>query len=397
MGALRNIAIAVLAISFLTFVALFGRLPALRKTPIGWLQRLLCLHIPSGMRSADRRLTGGRVTRKSKRLGQYLFYEKNPIVLIIFLFILTGSAVLFLYNTTHLLTRSQLLPVPVLVGMPYIFTYLSVTGRAHYISKANLDARMLDYPYDNALFRPNNHCRTCDIVKPARSKHCSLCGTCVAKCDHHCPWVNNCLGRGNYRYFLALLLSLGMVQFYGAHLSWQLVKKYVVIDPSNPLISRARMTNLGHAFVIAVNRGGISVSGVGLLAASTASLPLGLLAYHLYLIWAGMTTNESQKWSDWKEDISDGCVFKTRLADLRRHYDLKNDGKYNPAMTDFESPTDRNVWWPINSDQVLVRTDDGRPPIGQDMLWSRIWSLDEVDNIYDLGGWQNFVEVFRGN
>lgn len=188
-----------------------------------------------------------------------------------------------------------------------------------------------------------------------------------------------------------------MVQIYGAHLSWQLVKKYVVIDPSNPLFSRARMTNLGHAFVIAVNRGGISVSGVGLLAASTASLPLGLLAYHLYLIWAGMTTNESQKWSDWKEDISDGCVFKTRLADLRRHYQLKNDGKYNPAMTDFESASDRNIWWPVNSDQVLVRTDDGRPPIGQDMLWTRIWSLDEVDNIYDLGGWQNFVEVFRGN
>ena len=82
MGVLRNIVIGVIAISFLTFVALFGQLPALRKTPIGWLQRLLCLHIPNGLRAADRVATGGKITLRSKRLGRYLFYEKNPVVLV---------------------------------------------------------------------------------------------------------------------------------------------------------------------------------------------------------------------------------------------------------------------------------------------------------------------------
>lgn len=82
MAVLRNIALTVLTISFFTFVAFFGRLPALRKTPIGWLYRLLCWHIPRGLGKLDASFTGGRIARKSQRLGNYLFYEKNPVVLV---------------------------------------------------------------------------------------------------------------------------------------------------------------------------------------------------------------------------------------------------------------------------------------------------------------------------
>ena len=82
MGALSNIVIAVAALSFITFVALFGQLPALRRTPIGWLQRVLCLHIPNGLKAVDRHLTGGHITTKSVRLGHYLFTEKNAVVLV---------------------------------------------------------------------------------------------------------------------------------------------------------------------------------------------------------------------------------------------------------------------------------------------------------------------------
>ncbi|CAN0404972.1 unnamed protein product, partial [Laminaria digitata] len=36
--------------------------------------------------------------------------------------------------------------------------------------------------------------------------HCGDCGLCVGRMDHHCVWLNNCVGCGNHRRFVAFVL-----------------------------------------------------------------------------------------------------------------------------------------------------------------------------------------------
>jgi len=133
----------------------------------------------------------------------------------------------------------------------------------------------------------------------------------------------------------------------------------------------------------------------------TAPLAFAFLVYHIYLIWAGMTTNESAKWSDWKDDVADGIAFKL----IRDH--KRSD---SPLLDLPEAPGT----WPVTSDQVLVFTDGEPPKNGHrieegsnevlqprnpdaaiDPRFVQVRSMKEIDNIYDLGFWNNLRHVFR--
>ena len=56
-------------------------------------------------------------------------------------------------------------------------------------------------------------CNTCKApVSDIGTKHCLRCNRCTLGFDHHCKYVNNCVGVKNYKYFLGLLVSVGIYE-----------------------------------------------------------------------------------------------------------------------------------------------------------------------------------------
>ena len=88
--------------------------------------------------------------------------------------------------------------------------YLLVNITFHYVMAVRtnpgvvINSAKVD-PKDVAYYRRNyttRICKHCHRVKPPRAYHCSICRQCVIKMEHHCPWINNCVGVLNHKFYL---------------------------------------------------------------------------------------------------------------------------------------------------------------------------------------------------
>jgi len=130
-----------------------------------------------------------------------------------------------------------------------------------------------------------NLCHSCHVLRPVRSKHCRVCRKCVHVFDHHCPFIGNCVGVGNYRWFFLYVVNV-------------LLATLLFISTSVIYLKHAGFDLL--------------VFGTLLYILSFALMVGALAVYHTQLIALNLTTNEHQNY--WRYDY-----FKDPLTGRSRN------------------------------------------------------------------------------
>ncbi|XP_063710683.1 palmitoyltransferase ZDHHC9-like isoform X2 [Symsagittifera roscoffensis] len=256
---------------------------------------------------------GGRNLRYQFHPGRNSFFCNGRIimarqysVLIVTLSLITGTAGLFFGFDCHYLTKHVSVAIPIVAVILYIFVVsvllrcsLSDPGflpRARPDETKFIEAKAMETlppQSDPNVYRAPprvieitvneqtiklKYCFTCKFFRPPRASHCSICDCCVENFDHHCPWVGNCVGKRNYRFFYLFLLSLSILTV------------YIFVCNVIHMVLRTQNTN----FLETLKYTPATIVEM-LICFFTVWSILGLAGFHTYLVTSFLTTNEDIK------------------------------------------------------------------------------------------------------
>ncbi|KAJ1447598.1 DHHC palmitoyltransferase-domain-containing protein [Pelagophyceae sp. CCMP2097] len=164
-----------------------------------------------------------------------------------------------------------------------------------------------NYLFDGVLFVPGRICETAGVPKLARSKFDRVARSNVSRFDHFCPWLCAPIGEENYRWFLLFLLAHAAFLAYGAFACAQLLREvFIVEDLAGATFYNAATQQAAEASPLVIAQYLLSrdraICALLLLCIVMSVVVAVFLAFHLWLVKCGMTTNEFYKWRDAASD-----------------------------------------------------------------------------------------------
>mmetsp|Transcript_100148 Transcript_100148/g.312023 ORF Transcript_100148/g.312023 Transcript_100148/m.312023 type:complete len:378 (+) Transcript_100148:96-1229(+) len=294
------------------------------------LYRFICVHLPWFLKKALEKCCGKRAPAALDWLWNYICYRSNPIVQIFYLCVVVGGFLTFVAHGFPYMPNRLVGSFHKYVGFGVFTACLTVWWRAcstdpGTVTPLNVDELCEIYPWDEQIFT-SAQCKTCEVKKPARSKHCSLCNICVAKFDHHCIWINNCVGVGNHKYFLMFLFFHLVLCFYGMGMGTTILYDIVTQkDLFNAVFVDPQTKQKHKASYLIVVQYLLATEGmlifVSVLAAVMGLVLCGFFLWHLNLVRIGTTTNELSKWNYVKWCLKqEGAEGKEKLKGLTNIY-----------------------------------------------------------------------------
>ena len=300
-----------LAAGFLSTVAFFYCFVFVDRNGKGIqakIKRFLYEGLPNAIKAGLRATLGERAVWCVERSQSWLCFEANPLIQIFYLVLAVGGYYMYVvYGFCHI-PNPYVSEFHKYIAWPLMFScywsyYKACSTNPGYLNKktpkARLEHSLKRYEYDNIMFAAESWCETCDIPKPARSKHCSLCNVCCERFDHHCVWINACVGLHNYKYFILFLFLHAVICIYGTVIGYYISLHLIdELDLWNKSFYNQQGQKFQADFWIILqylnNRYEFFAITVFLCFIVTIML-LAFLGYHTYLISRNLTTNEQMK------------------------------------------------------------------------------------------------------
>uniref|UniRef100_UPI0037E956C0 palmitoyltransferase ZDHHC18a isoform X1 n=1 Tax=Semicossyphus pulcher TaxID=241346 RepID=UPI0037E956C0 len=235
--------------------------------------------------------------------GRIILARQSGVLPLTLGLIVVTCGLFFAFDCPFLVTQLTVF-IPVIGGVLFVFVVLSLL-RTSFTDPGILPRATPDEAADiekqidtsgSSTYRPPprtkeilinqqvvklKYCFTCKTFRPPRTSHCSLCDNCVERFDHHCPWVGNCVGKRNYRFFYSFIISLSFLTSF----IFGCVVTHITLR-----------TQTGKSIVQAIQESPASVVELVICFFSIWSI-LGLSGFHTYLVASNLTTNEDIKGS----------------------------------------------------------------------------------------------------